>query len=158
MLGKVMNKMIAGKKPNGKDDYRTPDWLFDLLNARFNFEVDAAASSDNHKCNNFFDEEHSGLDRDWGAARVFCNPPFSEKDKWIKKAYMEVRKGDCPLCVMILPLGCMDTKVFNRYIHRKYYYEHLPFRVSFCDENGKPIQGNPTGSLVIYFWKDITRP
>jgi hypothetical protein len=107
----------------------------------------------NKKCQCRFSD---GLRDRWLDYRVFCNPPFSEKNKWIEKAAYEVEEGDCPLCVMILP-NCIDTKIFNEKIHGRYYWEHLPFRISFLDENNKPINGNPSGSIIVYFWKNIVR-
>ena len=145
--------MISGKQKIKKDDWRTPDWLFSQLHARFNFTVDAAADPLNDKIDRFFAD---GLREDWNKERVFCNPPFSQKKDWIVKAYKEVSIKKCPLCVMILP-NCIDTQSFNHYIHKNFHWEHLPSRVSFWDENNKPISGNPSGTIIVYFWKEIIK-
>lgn len=146
------------KTKGGSDEYRTPQWLFDQLNARFNFDIDVACTDKNRKNTKYKWQDHSdGLTTSWGDYRIFCNPPFSNKAAWMRKMNYEVRKGSCPLCVMILPM-CLDTKAFNKYIDGIFHWEHLPYRVSFLDENNKPVKGNPSGTIIIYAWKKIQRP
>lgn len=146
------------KLPTTKDNWETPNWLFNQLDSRFDFTVDAAATSENtkvfvagKKC--FFDD---GLVRNWGGERVFCNPPFSDKTTWIKKAYDEVFLGICPLCVMILPAS-IENKVYHEYIFSKgIHWEPLEKRVSFIDpDTKKPKSGNTQGTIIVYFWKTL---
>jgi len=144
---------INGKQKSKKDDWQTPGWLFSQLNSRFGFHVDAAAISQNTKLVRFFDD---GLSSSWAELRIFCNPPFSNKATWMEKAYDEVLHGGCPLCVMILP-NCIDTVAFNQYVHGTFHWEHLPYRVSFLDDSGKPVSGNPSGTIIVYFWKRIKK-
>lgn len=93
-----------------------------------------------------------------GGARVFCNPPFSKKADFIKKAYEEVMFGNCPICVMVLPSNCQDSKAFQQYIKKNFFYETLSGRVAFIDpETKKPMKGNNSGTTIVYFKKDITR-
>lgn len=145
--------MISGKQKIKKDDWKTPDWLFKKLNNRFVFTVDAASTEENKKT---YTRMLDGLVCSWRDQRVFCNPPFSTKSQWMKKAHDEVLNGGCHLCVMLLP-NCIDTIAFNEYVHGKFYWEHLPHRVSFLDDNGTPIKGNPSGTIIVYFWKKICK-
>ena len=147
--------VINGKQKIRKDDWQTPDWLFNALNARFAFTIDAACILSNCKVAGSLIYS-DGLFSDWGGQRVFCNPPFSQKALWIKKAHDEVLLKDCPLCVMILPV-CLDTIVFNEYIAGKFHWEHIPHRVSFIGDDGRPQQGNPAGTIIVYFWKKIRK-
>jgi len=157
--------VIHGKQKIKTDEWRTPGWLFDKLNARFNFTVDAAAH--HWACKvyqqknlngqsvlrpNFFAD---GLSESWANQRVWCNPPFSQKKLWIKKAHDEAL-DNCPVCIMPLP-NCIDTIYFNKYIHGVFHWEHLPHRVSFWDEQNKPMSGNPSGTILVYFWKRIRK-
>ena len=53
------------------DEWETPQWLFDELNKEFGFEIDVAASDENHKCDIYFkknpDPMHfDGLNADCG--------------------------------------------------------------------------------------------
>jgi site-specific DNA-methyltransferase (adenine-specific) len=150
--------MINGKQKIKKDDWGTPNYLYDQLNARFNFTLDVACTTNNCKSpyGLYYDKGIDGLKESWCGERVFCNPPFSEKDKWIRKACKEITQGDCPLVVMILP-NCIDTRAFNDCIYNQFKWEHLPYRVSFLDEEGKAVPGNPSGTIIVYFWKNIKR-
>jgi hypothetical protein len=99
----------------------------------------------------FFDKGMDGLNCHW-LNRAWCNPPFSEKEKWIKKAHEEVSSGRCPVCVMILPLNSISRKEFHDYVEPYYKYDILKGRVSFLN-NGVPINGNNTGTAVVYFMR-----
>ena len=93
-----------------------------------------------------------------GGDRVFCNPPFSQKASFIKKAYEEVINGDCPIVVMVLPSNCQDSKAFQQYVKKNFFYETLSGRVAFIDpETKQPMKGNNSGTTIVYFKKDITR-
>ena len=89
---------------------------------------------------------------------MFCNPPFSRKAEFIEKAYNEVINGDCPICVMLLPSNCQDSKAFQKFVKKNFYYETLCGRVAFIDpQTGRPMKGNNSGTTIVYFKKDITR-
>lgn len=62
-----------------REDWTTPQNLFDELNAEFHFTLDAAASPDNAKCERFFTAEQNALRQNWGGETVFCNPPYCRK-------------------------------------------------------------------------------
>lgn len=141
----------------GNDNFRTPDFIFEQLDNIFNFELDVAADSSNAKCSMFFSESDNALKLCWGGVRCFCNPPFSQKAAFIKKAHDEVLNGNCPICVMVLPLNSMDTKAFHQYIQNKFIYEVLEGRISFIDPTtNKPKSGNNSGTVIVYFKKKIS--
>jgi site-specific DNA-methyltransferase (adenine-specific) len=147
--------MKINPKGKGNDVFQTPKFLFDKLNSVFQFTVDVACSSTNKLCDRgfCFDQGINGLEESWAGQRVFCNPPFSEKGKWMEKAHKEV-SDQCPVVVMILPTNSMDSKPWHEYVYGKYYYEILSGRVSFLDpETKEPASGNNSGTTIIYFWK-----
>lgn len=146
------------QKGKGNDLFRTPKYIFDQLNAIYNFEYDAACTEEDCLCHlgSFFDMGEDALLQSWGKLRTFCNPPFSKKAEFIKKAYEEVINDHCPICVMILPLNCMDTKAWHKYIEGKHHYEILQGRISFIDpETKQPKKGNNSGTVIVYFKKKI---
>lgn len=144
--------MKMNQKGRGNDEFETPDYIFEQLDRIFNFEFDAACTPDNKKC---VMAPFDGLNTTW-LYRTFCNPPFSAKDKWIKKAHKEVSEGICPIVVMILPLNCMDTKVWHEVIEGRYHYEILKGCIAFIDpETNKPKKGNNSGTVIVYFKKRI---
>lgn len=144
----------------GNDNFETPDSLYDQLNSIFKFTVDVACTLSNCKCKRGFyiDNGFDGLEESWENERVFCNPPFSNKLGWIKKAHNAVQNEGCPICVMILPSNCMDGDAFQTYIYPYYHFEILRGRVSFIDpETKKPKKGNNSGTVIVYFKKKIER-
>jgi site-specific DNA-methyltransferase (adenine-specific) len=84
----------------GKDDWGTPQDLFDALNKEFNFTLDPCADDKNHKCDKYYTIEQDGLAQSWAGETVFCNPPYSRKTKtnagqiaWVEKCYKEATEG-----------------------------------------------------------------
>lgn len=144
----------------GNDNFRTPDNLFHQLNKIFNFTLDVACTTQDCKCSRglYYDKGIDALDCSWGGERVFCNPPFSRKAEFIEKAYNEVLFGDCPIVVMVLPSNCQDSRSFQQFIKKNFFYETLSGRVAFINpETGKPMKGNNSGTTIVYFKRDITR-
>lgn len=144
----------------GNDNFRTPLHIFTQLNDIFNFTCDAACTKENCKCfyGFYFDKGIDALKQSWGDERIFCNPPFSKKAEFIEKAYNEVINGNCPICVMILPSNCQDSKAFQKYIKKNFFYETIQGRISFINpETNQPMKGNNSGTTIVYFKKDITR-
>lgn len=116
----------------GKDDWTTPQELFDKLNQEFNFTLDPCSNGENAKCEKFYTKEDNGLLQDWGGERVFVNPPYSKKgkqDQWVEKCYTESRKPDT-VVVALLPART-DTKRFHEYILNKAEIRFLPGRLKF---------------------------
>lgn len=67
------------------DNWETPAWLFDKLNAEHNFILDLAATEQNRKCARWCVDylKCSVDDLKWYTAgeegAFFCNPPYSRK-------------------------------------------------------------------------------
>lgn len=139
------------------DEYRTPFWFFRQLNARFNFTLDSACNQLNRKVERHDLGEYDGLALGWKNERVFCNPPFSQKALWMEKMNHDIMDNGCPLTVMLLPF-CQDTKAFNKYIRNVFYWQSLPYRINFLDENNEVVKGNTSGTLIVYGWKPIEDP
>lgn len=97
------------------DDRGTLPELFDPLNARHRFTLDAAASAENAKCEKFYTRDTDGLLHSWSGERVWCNPPFSRPEPWVAKAWHEMRNG-CELVVMLLPANRCEQKWWQAWI------------------------------------------
>lgn len=104
------------------DDWATPQALYDELNLEFNFVLDAAASSKNHKAPYWFGLDHpdtqrkDGLKADWGQhnGAIYCNPPYGKGlNAWVHKAYVESQKQ---VVVLLLPART-DTQWFHAWIY-----------------------------------------
>ncbi len=139
MNKKSMETMFSSSTP----EWATPQWLFDILNSRYHFTLDACATEENHKVDNYFTPNQDGLKQKWWG-RVYCNPPYGrEIGKWIKKA----SESDC-LVVMLLPART-DTQYFHDFIYKKknVEIEFLKGRLKFNDGKNPA----PFPSMIVVF-------
>jgi phage N-6-adenine-methyltransferase len=126
-----------------KDNRPTPDWLFDTLNEEFGFELDAAASEENARCNEFYTEAMNGLICPWRGV-VWCNPPYGQElSHWVAKAHQESMGG--ATVVMLLPAST-DTHWFHDYC-LKAEVRFIRGRLRF---KGQPSTA-PFGSMIVVF-------
>lgn len=102
---------------SAKDDWETPQDLFDKWDNVFAFDLDAASSDTNAKCKRHFTVSDDGLSQDWGGCRVWLNPPYGRQiGKWVRKAYEEAQKPNTSV-VCLLPART-DTAWFHDYCTR----------------------------------------
>ena len=132
---------------NHKDDWKTPDYIYDELNKEFNFNFDPCPYL--HDINDW-----DGLQIDW-KERNYINPPYSRelKESFILKAIQESKKGK--LCVMLLPVST-STKIFHDHIlPNKKEIRFLKGRIKFQGINSKGVfVKNKTGmhdSMLVIF-------
>lgn len=140
----------------GKDDWETPEWLFNQLNDEFKFTLDPCCTHETAKCRKHYTKAENGLTQDWAGETVFCNPPYSRRTKtnpgqiaWVKKCAAEGAKPETTV-VALLPART-DTELFHRYIYGQAEIRFLRGRVSFLDsgkETGKPLFGS-----MICIWR-----
>lgn len=101
------------------DERVTPQDFFDRVHAEFQFDLDAAASSLNHKVDTWFGEggvEDDALNADWGGLTCWLNPPYSVCGAFVAKAVEESGKG--ATVAMLVPVRS-DTKWWHAYIWDK---------------------------------------
>ena len=84
-----------------KQDWETPDELFDPLNTEFGFTLDVCATVENAKCADYFTESDDALKRAWHGV-CWMNPPFGTQGAWVRKAYQEAQSGHATV-VCLLP-------------------------------------------------------
>ena len=61
---------MAVVRSSATDDWATPAYLFEALNAEFDFQLDVCASFDNRKVNNYFTQQDDALKQSWGGEGV----------------------------------------------------------------------------------------
>ena len=132
---------------NERDNWFTPDDLFRDIEARYGpFDIDVAASEKNAKCERFYTEGDNALEQPWlGVA--FCNPPYKDLIKWVRKAWDEVRSGRCKRAVMLLPAQT-STAWFHDYALR---YGHVWF-IRGKRRFGGAKYNSMSASIVVVFW------
>jgi len=141
----------------GKDDWETPDDLFNRYNATYRFVLDAAANSQNAKVSRFYGpggECEDALVVPWPLheGNIWLNPPYSRglQARFVNKAWEEVKRGremDLVGSVVCLLPARTDTRLFHDTILAHGHVEFLRGRVKFKGAQ----QGAPFPSMIVRF-------
>jgi len=132
--------MNKGLYTSNKDDWETPQELFDELDREFHFTLDVCATEDNAKCDRFYTKENDGLSKDWLDEMVFMNPPYGrEIGKWVEKASQYK-------VAALLPART-DTKWFHDYIYNKAEIRFIKGRLKFSNSKNSA----PFPSMIVIF-------
>lgn len=137
---------------SNKQDWGTPQELFNELNKEFNFTLDPCASEWNAKCKKYYTEIDNGLSKNWDGEIVFCNPPYAEVGLWVKKA------SESKAISVVLTFARTDVKWFHAYVYDKLNWRFKPNvevrflqgRLKFENNTGKTNPA-PTPSCLIIF-------
>lgn len=91
-----------------RDAWGTPDDLFSKLHTTHQFTVDCAAEPWNAKLPRWFGiggERPDGLRASWAGETWFCNPPFSQIERWLQYAWSwyDPDKPRARVGVMLMP-------------------------------------------------------
>lgn len=130
------------------DEWSTPQWLFDNLNAKFNFTLDPASDGVNNKCIKHYTPQTDGLSQNWNGETVFINPPYSKIYDWVKKAHDEAEKNSVST-VMLLPART-DTKWFHQFCLDQMLVKSITFikgRLKFGNQKNPA----PFPSMIVEF-------
>lgn len=132
-------------KTIGRDDYETPQELFDELNGEFQFYLDAAASHENSKCHSCYTIEHNSLEMPWAVHHsIWLNPPYGRHlQDWVQKAYSESQKGCTVVC--LLPART-DTAWFHDYCLKYGEIRWIRGRLNFDGNHNAPFP-----SMIVIF-------
>lgn len=99
-----------------RNDYETPPELYNIalmLLGADEFDLDVCCSRKNIPAKkHYILGEYDGLTNDWEKLN-WCNPPFDECSKWIKRAFQEQKDGNSTM--MLLPVRT-ETKYWHDYI------------------------------------------
>ena len=99
-----------------RNDYKTPPVLYNMALEHWGidkFDLDTCCTVENIPANEYCKNGITdGLSVDWRRFN-WCNPPFNECAKWIKKAYDEQIKGNETF--MLIPVRT-ETKYWHDYI------------------------------------------
>ena len=135
------------------NDYKTPPVLYEKALKFFDlekFDCDVCCSEKNIPAYNYYIEgEKNGLVEDWFPYN-WCNPPFNECAKWIKKAYEEQQKGH--VTCMLLPVRS-ETRYWHDYIlyNPKVHIDWLRKGYSFLNKDNKEMGVFKNALALVYF-------
>jgi site-specific DNA-methyltransferase (adenine-specific) len=146
---------IAACLSTGKDDWETPDELFQKYNAQYNFVLDAAADEMNSKCERWFGpggKEENALTADWAPwlaeGNIWLNPPYSRglQTAFVQKALAAASLNKYHEVVCLLPART-DTALFHDIILPFGSIAFLRGRVKFKGAK----HGAPFPSMIVVF-------
>jgi len=104
--GGIMAKPKANKLAVSKDNWETPDSFFKYWDDIYKFDGDCAATMENKKTHSYLS---NAFEEPW-YRMGWCNPPFSEKDKFIDKAIEETECGNKTLMLLPASTGALWFK------------------------------------------------
>ena len=131
-----------------KDEWETPQELFDELDKEFDFDLDPCCTYQNKKCAGYNTKEENGLRQPW-YGNVFMNPPYSRGniDKWVERAYNAIKNKECNLVVGLLRVDT-STNWFHNFIYNKAEIRFIKGRVKFSNSANSP----PFASMIV-IWR-----
>lgn len=147
-----MKEAYQRRTEHSKDDWETPDELFNPLNKVYQFNLDVAANEKNSKCVNFLREAFISkwdIPGSTTETRIWCNPPFSMKEDFLDRALMYRQKVGH--IMFLLPNNSRETAWWNELVVP--YADliiNLIGRVNFLYKGKPSKQCNFPACLVLY--------
>jgi phage N-6-adenine-methyltransferase len=121
------------------DNWQTPPDVFGPLDEEFGFDLDAAASPENAKCDHFITAEQDALitpwSNPWAGRSVWCNPPYSRLPEFTARAMNQWLTNNNTV-VLFIP-AYTDTRWWRDNVVPASEVRFLTGRVRFW-ENGAP--------------------
>jgi phage N-6-adenine-methyltransferase len=154
-----INKVFFSSMSN---EWQTPKNVFEYLDNKYHFKLDAAATKENSLCNNYFTIENDALNQNWfNYNSIYCNPPYGRKiGKFVKKSYEESLKG--AIVVLLIPART-DTKWWFEYCSKgnvKFIIGRLKFinklSPSYKKDLSMKLSPAPFPSAIVIFGEDNT--
>lgn len=114
-----------------RDEWQTPQWLFDTIAPQYRFNFDCCASKEDTKCHMWHNDFLNKLIcKD---AICWMNPPFSKAAEMFEHFFKVVKKGVC-----IYRCDNMETKIWQDIILENANWIFIPKgRISYEGMEGK---------------------
>lgn len=138
---------LAPLMKSSKQDWGTPQALFDRWQAEFGFTVDAAANATNHKLPRWYGpggEREDATTAPWSPTEVYwCNSPYDNQRAFVQRGLDVMMIGG--LAVFLLPART-DTRLFHELIWDR--GERRPYRGVTVDflKGRLTFEGAPTSA------------
>jgi len=136
------------------DEWETPPELYHSLCRKHQIqpELDTACTTSNCKCKlgYYSDKSFDGLTLDWDKP-VWCNPPHSETEKWVRRAYSQWKQNNISI-LMIIPANSMSSNYWHDCIEGKAEISPIPGRIKFL-KDGNPSEHYSRNAYVCIIWR-----
>ena len=110
------NNKLAALFSSESDEWPTPPWILDILKTVYRFSLDPCSTDINNICGKHYTLDDDGLKKSWAAEVIWMNPPYSQIEEWMGKAY-ESAKEEGATVVCLVPART-DTKWWHNYVMR----------------------------------------
>lgn len=154
-------EMAGNEDPEGDERYTTRETIITCMRlARVDaFDLDVAACEESHHAPRFYSKADNGLLQPW-VGRVWCNPPYSDIEPWVEKAWIEFGDERATAIAMLIPATRTEQTWWQRKVEpfrdrgaslRSHF---LPGRTSFArpGSGGVGQSGSPFG-CVLLVWR-----
>ncbi len=119
------------------DDWETPPDILEKVCKKYkiNPTLDVCATKLNFKCPVFITPEMNALEKEW-SIDFFMNPPYSEINQWMEKAYTEHRKHNVD--ALILVFAKTSVQWWHKYVEGKAETHFQKGRIRFLFNGVEP--------------------
>jgi site-specific DNA-methyltransferase (adenine-specific) len=125
--------------------------IYPIVNGKFDLDPasNGVGRQANIKADRHYTEDMDGLSLSWTAKTVWCNPPYSLTEEFVKKAHEEHQSGNAELIIMLIPAR-PEGGLWHRWIEGKANAFILRSRLRYY-ENGIRGSATPFPSAIIVF-------
>lgn len=139
-----------GMMSSDSQEWETPQDFFDRLDEEFHFTLDAAATSENAKCRQYYTLQDNALWQRWTGV-VWCNPPYGRLiGKFVRRGFEAAQEG--ATVVMLIPART-DTRYWHNFVMKAKEIRFVRGRLYFSDSGRAPFP-----NAVVVFEKGTHQP
>ncbi len=136
---------------SASEEWETPPAFYDFVNREFSFELDAAATPRNAKCDRFLTKVEDGLVTPWNCERVWLNPPYGRGiiAPWMQRAALFGGQGATVVCLVH---ARTDTAFWHNFVMA--HAREIRFvrgRLKFLDMDKRELSGATFPSVLVVF-------
>jgi phage N-6-adenine-methyltransferase len=125
-------EMAGNEDPEGDERYTTRETL-ELCKRHAGvdkFDLDVAACAAASVAIRYYDKVQNGLRLPW-FGRVWCNPPYSDIEPWVVKAWAELRARNVDVVAMLIPATRTEQSWWQREVEPKRDHFTSPLKTYF---------------------------
>lgn len=154
-----LEPLSQNKESSLRQEWKTPQDFWRVLNAEFDFNIDVAASRENSLCEFHIDVQEDALNPDtaWldpsdALLRAYCNPGFGNMLPWIKKASTEALR-DPSAIICVLGLCAPSTKWWQKAVVYASEIRLLAPRVQFRSPDFRIPQSSNSRDCALFVFR-----
>jgi len=152
MTQKIQSKNILFDE----DSFETPSWIYEELKEKYQIhpQLDVAATGENSLCFEFL---HDAIHQEWIVSYlkdvdVWCNPPHSKIEQFVKKADEQWGKYGMNI-MMLIPANAVCAHYFDKiFLQERATYYRISGRIRFGEE-GYASRFPSRNSYFVVIWR-----